>query len=248
MFRTHELWLLLAVCGSACHSRASIPAPTGAPPAPRAPIALTYLGVAGWQLEAADKVVITDPYLSRPADAEAPLVPDAAAIAAHTPARADLVLVGHSHHDHLLDAPSVALRTGAPLLGSLSTIRVGRASGLDDDHLIAVAGGDDLAFAGFSVRAIPSLHSRIGDRSLFAEIAADPKLPMPAAQYRDGGTLAYLIRIAGHEVLVLDTANFGADSFSQSNKLFSPNALLYEGSDGLQGTSISAATRNLNWN
>ena len=113
-------------------------------------------------------------------------MPDAAAIAAHTPPRADLVLVGHSHHDHLLDAPAVALRTGAPLLGSLSTIRVRRASGLDHDHLITVAGGEDLAFDGFSVRAIPSLHSRVGDRYLFAEIAAEPALPMPAAQYREG--------------------------------------------------------------
>jgi L-ascorbate metabolism protein UlaG (beta-lactamase superfamily) len=169
---------------------------------------LTYLGVAGWQLEADGKILITDPYLSRPADPSAPLVPDAAAIAAHTPARADLVLVGHSHHDHLLDAPAVALRTGAVLLGSLSTTRVGRASGLDDEHLIAVQGGEDLAFDGYSVRAIPSLHSAVGDRLLFDEIAADPKLPMPAAQYHEGGTLAYLVRIAGREILVLDTANF----------------------------------------
>jgi len=202
MFRTAGWWLFLAACGSSAAPAAPVAAPA------RAPIALTYLGVAGWQLEAAGKIVISDPYLSRPASADAPLVPDAAAIAAHTPAHADLVLVGHSHHDHLLDAPSVALRTGAPLLGSVSTIRVGRASGLDDDHLLAVTGGEDLTFAGFSVRAIPSLHSRVGDRWLGGDIAADPKLPMPAAQYREGGTLAYLIRIAGREVLVLDTANF----------------------------------------
>src|SRR5213075_3140263 len=104
MFRIVGLWLLLA----ACVSRTSIPSP-----ATRPPIVLTYLGVAGWQLEAAGTIVITDPYLSRPADPDAPLVPDAAAIAAHTPPHADLVLVGHSHHDHLLDAPSVARRTGA---------------------------------------------------------------------------------------------------------------------------------------
>src|SRR4051812_10620184 len=110
MFRTTAFWLLLAACGSACHTPA--PLPTAATPSgPRSPIALTYLGVAGWQLDAGGKTVLADPYLSRPADAEAPLVPDAAAIAAHTPAHADVVLVGHSHHDHLLDAPAVALRT-----------------------------------------------------------------------------------------------------------------------------------------
>lgn len=194
-----SILVVLAACAAPSH-----------PVAPRRdPISFTYLGVAGWQIEAAGKTIITDPYLSRPADPSVPLVPDAAAIAAHTAAKADLVVVGHSHHDHLLDAPAVALRSGATLLGSLSTTRVGRASGLADDRLITVKGGEDFAMDGYSIRAIPSLHSAIGDKHIFGgEIAAEPTLPMPASGYQEGGTLAYLLRIAGHEVLVLDTANF----------------------------------------
>jgi TonB-dependent SusC/RagA subfamily outer membrane receptor len=42
--------------------------------------------------------------------------------------------------------------------------------------------------------------------------------------------------------------NFGADSFDQRNNILSPNALFFEPADGLTGTSISAATSNLNWN
>jgi L-ascorbate metabolism protein UlaG (beta-lactamase superfamily) len=176
---------------------------------PRAPIALTYLGVAGWQIEGGGKVILADPYLSRPADPKLPLVPDDAAIAAHTPARADLVIVGHSHYDHLLDAPSVALRTGAQLLGSASTTRVGRASGVAADHLITVGGGEDFEMDGYSIRAIRSLHSAIGDKHIFGGvIEPEPRLPMPAASYQEGGTFAYLVRSAGHEILVLDTANF----------------------------------------
>jgi L-ascorbate metabolism protein UlaG (beta-lactamase superfamily) len=191
--------VLLAACSAPAHP---------ATPA-RSPITLTYLGVAGWQIEAAGKVVITDPYVSRPVDPDAPLVSDAAAVAARTPAKADLVVVGHSHFDHLLDAPAVALRTGAVLLGSVSTTRVGRASGLADDRLIAVKGGEDFAMDGFSIRAIPSLHSAIGDKHIFgAEIPPEPELPMPQAGYQEGGTFAYLVRLGGHEVLVLDTANF----------------------------------------
>src|SRR5450432_2757910 len=75
--------------------------------APTRPIAVTYLGVARLQLEADAKVILTDPYFSRPANADAPLVPDVAAISAHAPAHADLIVVGHSHYDHLLDAPTV---------------------------------------------------------------------------------------------------------------------------------------------
>jgi TonB-dependent starch-binding outer membrane protein SusC len=49
-----------------------------------------------------------------------------------------------------------------------------------------------------------------------------------------------------HQVKVL--ANFGADDFNQKNNILSPNELLYESSDGLNGTSIDATTTNLNWN
>ena len=192
------LWLPLAACA---HS---------APPisTPREPIALTYLGVAGWQLEAAGKTILTDPYFSRPSDPNQPLVPDATAIAAHAPAHADLIVVGHSHFDHLLDAAEVAKRTGAELIGSLSTIRVAIASGVPAAQLTGIAGGEDLARAGFSVRVIPSLHSMIGAADTLGEIADSPQLPMPQVGYKAGGTFGYLVRIAGHEVLVLDTANF----------------------------------------
>jgi L-ascorbate metabolism protein UlaG (beta-lactamase superfamily) len=174
---------------------------------PRAPIAFTYLGVAGWVIESGDTVVVTDPYLTRP-DRTKPAMSDPAAVAAHSPVHADVVLVGHSHVDHLLDAPAVAIRTGATLVGSLSTIRVGRASGVDEDHLQAVKGGEDLERKGYSIRVIPSLHSEVGAAYLFGEIRADVKLPMMMDDYQEGGTLAYLIRIGGHEVVVLDTANF----------------------------------------
>lgn len=184
-------------------------ATTPAPVPPRSPITLTYLGVAGWQLDSGDTTILTDPYFSRPADLDGPMVSDPAAVAAHAPAKAALIVIGHSHVDHLLDAPAVAQRTGATLLGSASTVNVGRASGLPDTQLIAVRGGEDYAFDGYSVRVIPSLHSAIGDKHLFgAPIAPGPTLPMRFDDYGEGGTFAYLVRIGGHQVLFLSTANF----------------------------------------
>lgn len=190
-----------------CVACVAHPDPEHAGTPARTPIVFTYLGVAGWQIEAGDKIVLSDPYLSRPS-LDGPLVPDEQAIAAHAPPRADAVLVGHSHVDHLLDAPSMAKRTGAVLIGSASTVRVGRASGLDDKQLIGVKGGEDLELAGFSVRAIPSLHSEIPARMLFGTIEPAPTLPLTMDGYAEGGTLAYLVRLGGREILVLDTANF----------------------------------------
>jgi len=204
MKRSMYLCVVLAGCG---HAPASGPV-AAATPAGR-PLTLTYLGVAGWQIEGDGKVILTDPFLSRPADLAQPLVPDAAAIAAHTPARADLVVVGHSHWDHVLDAPSVALRTGAHLIGSAATTRIARATGMTDAQLTTVKGGEDYALDGFSLRVIPSLHAAIGDEWLVRDpVPGTMQLPMPEAGYVEGGTFAYLIRLAGREVVVLDTANF----------------------------------------
>ncbi len=200
--------VLLALLLCACRPAATTTAPS-APPVARAPISLTYLGVAGWQLDAGAVTILVDPYFTRPADLDGPLTPDLAAIAARAPKRADLIVVGHSHVDHLLDAPAVAMATGAQLLGSASTARYARVSGLPDDRIIPIRGGEDYAMAGYSVRVIPSLHSALGDKHVMGgEIAVTPSTPLRFADFAEGGTFAYLVRVAGHEVLFLGTANF----------------------------------------
>ncbi len=198
--RAFALALLLASC-----SRSATPTEEARAPAP---LALTYLGVAGWQLSSGESTILVDPYLSRP-NLDQPIVPDAEAIARHAPARANLILIGHSHVDHVLDAPAIALRSGAELLGSESTTKIALASGVPADHLITVKGGEDFAFDGFSVRVIPSLHSALNEKHTFGRsLGATPSLPMKFSEYEEGGTFIYLVRIAGRQVLITSTANF----------------------------------------
>ncbi len=179
----------------------------------RQPIVLTYLGVAGWSLSDGKTTILVDPFFSRgplPAGTDR-LVPDEKQIARHAPAHADLILVGHSHFDHLLDVPAIAARTGAQILGSQSSTNYARASGIPGDHLITVKGGEDYEFGAFSVRVIPGLHSALDDKHGYAaiqSIPADIKLPLTFDEFDQGGTLAYLVRIAGHEILFIDSANY----------------------------------------
>ncbi|MDC0723694.1 MBL fold metallo-hydrolase [Nannocystis bainbridge] len=194
--------LALVACRGGHDTRAA-----SAPDRPRDAIALTYLGVAGWQLDAGPVTLLVDPYYSRP-DLDGPIVPDPAAIAAHAPPRADAIVIGHSHVDHVLDAPAVAAATGARLIGSESTARLARASGLPATQIVAVRGRERIAGDGWSVQVLPSLHSKIGDEHLGGQIAAEPQLPMRFAEYAEGGTFAYLVEVAGRRVLFLGTANF----------------------------------------
>lgn len=193
--------LFLALC--ACSSR---PAPSKPAPA-KAPIELTYLGVAGWQIESAGKTVLVDPYFTRPADLDGVIASDPQAVAARSPRRADLIVIGHSHVDHMLDAPAVALATGARIMGSDSTARIARASNVPADRIITIKGGEDFAFDGYSVRAIPSLHSALDDKATFG----GPVTVVPPVKFDDwaeGGTFNYLLRVGGHEVFITSTANF----------------------------------------
>lgn len=194
-------------------------------------VTLTYLGTAGWQITDGKTVILIDPYLSRlrragtddiavewrkaggddrvvyaPND---PLVPDRAALDAHVP-RADYILVHHSHSDHLMDVPYLAQKTGAIVLGTESTTNVVAAHGIPKAQLITVRGGEDYEFGSFSVQVIRSLHSALRDKRYFDSrvIPADVKVPLSRNDYFEGGTLAYLIRFGGHEILTFGGMNF----------------------------------------
>jgi len=197
----HRLLPVLALALGSCASPQRLP-----------PVTLTYLGVAGWSLTDGLHTVVVDPYFSRPDfDDGVPVVPDEDAIARNSPAHVDVILVGHSHVDHVLDAPFVAARTGAQLLGSVSTAHYARACGLPADRIIPVQGGEDYAFDGFSVRVIPGLHSALDDKHTFGAddlIAADVALPMAFADFGEGGTYDYLVRMGGQEVLFIGSANY----------------------------------------
>jgi L-ascorbate metabolism protein UlaG (beta-lactamase superfamily) len=106
-------------------------------------VSLEYMGAAGWRITDGTTVILIDPYLSRiigppppgrvfvraPGDTRPAYgwddvaVPDAAAIESHVK-RADFILVTHTHYDHVLDVPHLALTTKATVIGTESTENV----------------------------------------------------------------------------------------------------------------------------
>ena len=73
---------------------------------------LDWLGCATFRLTVDDLVVFLDAYMDR--------VPSAPAVGLTTGEvdRADWIVVGHSHFDHLWGAETIARNTGAKVLGS----------------------------------------------------------------------------------------------------------------------------------
>ena len=155
---------------------------------------IRWLGTAGYVVEGRSTTLLIDPYVTRSSlssVALARLSPDEQAIRAHVPARVDAVLCGHSHFDHLLDAPRIARLTGAQLIGSKTTCSYGRAEGLAPEKLVLIgAAAQSVRVGEFEVTFFPSLHGRISGAGPLARRARS-RSPVARARLAicDGGCL-----------------------------------------------------------
>jgi L-ascorbate metabolism protein UlaG (beta-lactamase superfamily) len=122
-----------------------------------------YLGVTGYEITDGTTVVLLDPTPTRPTPTTLlteHLVPDEAYGKEICP-RADFILVNHTHYDHVLDVPAIAVRTGAKVLGSQSTINLARSRGVAADKVQRVQPGDRLTLGNFTVDVRRSRHTAI---------------------------------------------------------------------------------------
>src|SRR5579864_6060273 len=193
-------------------------------------VVLKYFGAAGWEITDGTTTILIDPYLSRINGPPPPeghrmvgdtrraydwgdvATPDVAAIDSHIQ-QADFVLVTHTHYDHILDVPHIALKTGAAVIGSESTENVMRAYSVSEKQLITVRGGEDYDFNAFSLKVIPSIHSALDHKHYFnGPMAGDAprglKAPLKFGNFVEGGSVAYLLRLAGHQVLIMGSMNY----------------------------------------
>ena len=85
--------------------------------------------------------------------------------------RADWIVVGHSHFDHLYGAERIARQTGATIIGSYETVRIMEAQGIPDRQLIAVAGGETVRlWEDVTVKVFPSQHSCVWSHRAMADV------------------------------------------------------------------------------
>jgi reactive intermediate/imine deaminase len=223
--RVLALMATLAAPVAQATAQGAPPAKAAAPALKPGELRLTYLGNAGWEITDGKTVVLVDPFLSQFArwkpgaapdgpDPQALYAPDTALINAHV-SRADYILITHGHSDHALDAGYIARRTGAVVVGHETAANLARAYGVPEQQLITVLGGEDYDFETFSLRVVPNIHSALDDKRYFNNgrgIAGTAprglKAPLRRIDYVEGGNLAYVVRMAGHEVLAMGSMNY----------------------------------------
>jgi L-ascorbate metabolism protein UlaG (beta-lactamase superfamily) len=169
-------------------------------------LALRWLGVAGFSVSDGETVLLHDPYLSRPgllATLFTRYRPDeslleqwlAAAGPAPEAASARTILIGHSHFDHLGDAPWIAERIAAVVAGSGTTVAIAQGYGLPRERTRRVDPGDEFDVGPFEIRVVASRHAAVmlGRVPLTGEVLEPPGGPIHAMSFKLGDARGYLI-------------------------------------------------------
>ena len=127
-------------------------------PAPRNPhtLAIRWTGYSNFELAYGGQIMLLDAYFDR-GSMFAPLGFKAADVK-----KADVILIGHGHHDHMSDAASVAIRTGAVVVGARLTVAKLQTQNLDAKQIRTVTGkgGEVLKFGKFEVEPILGRHGQ----------------------------------------------------------------------------------------
>ena len=105
-------------------------------PAPQNPhtLVVRWTGFSNFELAYEGKIILLDAYFDRGRDYP-PL-----GFAAADVRKADAIIIGHGHYDHMSDAASVGIRTGAPLVGAALTTDVLKSEQVPPSQIKTVTG------------------------------------------------------------------------------------------------------------
>jgi L-ascorbate metabolism protein UlaG (beta-lactamase superfamily) len=169
---------------------------------PQQGLTITWLGTAGVLISDGQTGILIDPYVSRSGMSKIifsmSLVPNIELIRAWTERLGKrtirAVIVSHSHFDHSLDAPFFARESGAPLVGTQSTLNIGRGAGLREQELKLVKPGDSMTIGRFTIRFIESSHGPVFGSVPYPGVIEKP-LAQPARpkDYKLGGVFGILV-------------------------------------------------------
>lgn len=179
-------------------------------------VRVRWLGTAGFEIEHDGHVLLIDPYFTRASLRQCvfgEIASDRALIERHV-RRADAIVCGHTHFDHVLDVPSIAQLTSARVFGSTSCVNLCRAAGVPQGQLVDVqtisSGTEARAEVGpFDLRFVPSAHSplALGRVPLPGDISDCDQVPLTARQYRCGAVFSVLVSVAGRTLYHVGSAN-----------------------------------------
>ncbi len=195
---------------------AETPGASGGPGS--AGVSFKWFGTDGWEITFGNKTILFDPWFSRfdsgfftgKFNPNATLPLDEALIGQHVK-KADHILIGHGHWDHMADVPYIAKKTNAMVIGSETHANVMRAAGVPEGKIVQVKGGEYMQFDGYTIEVFPGIHS-MGPTKKHAvpgHLYHVPSAPTKIGDLPEGDSLIYTITIGGKfSIFLMSTANY----------------------------------------
>jgi L-ascorbate metabolism protein UlaG (beta-lactamase superfamily) len=189
-------------------------------PKDRRTLAVRWTGYSNFELAYNDQIILLDAYFDR-GSTYPPLGFKAADVR-----RADVILLGHGHFDHMSDAAAVAAKTGAVVVAAPVTVEQLEKQALDRKQIRTVTGrgGEVLSFKGVTIEPILGRHGEppadvtrafntalraAGGNPTAEQLAEQATITSRGTSDRrviDEGTIAFLITLnSGFRILYRDS-------------------------------------------
>lgn len=216
----------LEAADPACSSATLVSTGGPAPANPRT-LAIRWTGFSNFELAYNGQIILLDAYFDRGS-----IFPPLGFKAADVK-KADVMLIGHGHVDHMSDAASVGMRTGAIIVGAPITTEKLYAQGVGPKQVRTVTGkgGEILKFNGFTVEPILGRHGEppANVTAAFTQALRAVTTPLTPEQNAEQaairklgitndqrviteGTIAYLITLDnGFRIMVRDSGGVVTD-------------------------------------
>ena len=124
--------------------------------------------------------------------------------------RLKAIFISHTHHDHVMDAPYIAGKTGAIIYGSSSAMNVARGGNIAEDKLVEFEKNGTYEVGGYKIKVIPSLHSKptIINNDLGQTIDEPLRQPSRLRNYKEGGSYDFYVEAEGKKIMIRPSFNY----------------------------------------
>lgn len=128
----------------------------------------------------------------------------------HPMDRLKAMFISHTHHDHVMDAPYVANKTGAVIYGSSSAMNVAKGGNVPEEQTIEFKAGETYTVADYRIKVITSLHSKptILNNDLGETIDAPLMQPAKLRDYKEGGSFDFIVEHEGKTYIIRPSFNY----------------------------------------
>ena len=125
----------------------------------------------------------------------------------------DAILVSHSHHDHVLDAPEMAKQTGAVIYGSSSTAEIAYGASLPQKQMSIIEPNKTFDSGKFRITFIPSKHvTTVSLLEKFTGVGKNiihpVRQPAKYNDFKEGGSYSIYIAHPQGRILLQSSAGF----------------------------------------